>query len=69
MISVFWEPDSRRKGSFKIQFWQIFEGNYYGRANMLLAEPLADRGIGLPVEVHRHTGSERLESVYELCLI
>jgi len=35
---------------------------------MLLAEPLTDQVIGLAIEVHRHTGPDLLESVYEQCL-
>jgi hypothetical protein len=32
---------------------------------MLLAKPLADRVIGLAIEVHRHIGPGLLGSVYE----
>ena len=35
---------------------------------MLIAGDLTERVIGLAIEVHRHTGSGLLESVYEQCL-
>ena len=35
---------------------------------MLLAESLTESVIGLAIEVHRHTGTGLLESVYEQCL-
>ena len=35
---------------------------------MLIAGELTERVIGLAIEVHRHTGTGLLESVYEQCL-
>jgi GxxExxY protein len=35
---------------------------------VLVAEKLTERIIGLAIEVHRHTGTGLLESVYEQCL-
>ena len=35
---------------------------------MLMAGELTELVIGLPIEVHRHTGPGLLESIYERCL-
>jgi GxxExxY protein len=35
---------------------------------VLIAGELTEQVIGLAIEVHRHTGPELLESVYEQCL-
>jgi hypothetical protein len=35
---------------------------------MLLAELLSEQVIGLSIEVHRNTGTDLLEAIYEQCL-